>query len=461
MKKDALKISKLISREIGREKVSIDEDILEKYSYDETSDLFNSPDILVRAESAIDVSKTLMICTQYKIPLTPRGAGSGVTGGAVPITGGVVLSLEKMNKIIEIDTENMVAVVEPGVITSSIQKAALQVGLMYPPDPASLDSCSIGGNVAEGAGGPKAIKYGTTKDYILGLEFVLPNGDIINTGGKFVKNVTGYNLIGLLTGSEGTLAVITRIILRLIPAPLKTVDLLIPFDSIEEALKTISQILHNKIIPSTLEFMEENAIKLVAKYLKEEMPFPDARAHLLVQIDGNSDEEINHYLEKLHDLPDISTKIIVAETNIQKKRIWKARRSIRDAIQNESKIFLSEDTVIPRSNILKFLKELKNILNSLNLYSIMFGHAGDGNVHTDILKGDMNYSEWEMMLPNLKNRIYKTAISFEGTITGEHGIGYLRKNFLPLALSNQEIAILKRIKSAFDPDLILNPKKIF
>ncbi|MCP4130480.1 MAG: FAD-binding oxidoreductase [bacterium] len=453
---------KKLSEALGPEKVILDRDILEPYSRDETSDLESFPEILVRAETADDVSAVLSICNESNIPVTPRGAGSGVTGGAVPVCHGVVLSLEKMNRIIEIDKENMVAVVEPGAITGDIQKAALDEGLMYPPDPASLDICSIGGNVAEGAGGPKAVKYGTTRDYILGLEFVLPNGSIIHTGGKIVKNATGYNLIGMLVGSEGTLAVITKIYLRLVPAPAITKDLLIPFDSLEAAIDTVFLVLSSRIVPSTIEFMEEDAIKLVAKHQGGNIPFPEARAHLLIQVEGNSDEYVYAEMEKLSEIIPVDTeKIIVAESALQREGLWKARRGIRESIHQESPVFLAEDCVVPRSKIPQFLKELKQYLKSKNLRSVMFGHAGDGNVHIDVLKGEMVYEDWQRIIPELKREIYKRALSLGGTITGEHGIGFTRKDYLSVALSDDEIELLKRIKHAFDPNLILNPEKIF
>jgi glycolate oxidase len=456
------KIYEALLRLLGEERVIRDSDILERYSSDETSDLKSSPDLLVRAASVTDVSNTLKICNKYKLPVIPRGAGTGVTGGAIPVKGGVVLSLELMNRIIEIDRENMVAVVEPCVITGNLQKAVSEYGLMYPPDPASLDTCSIGGNVAEGAGGPRAVKYGTTKDYILGLEYVLSDGSIATSGGKFVKNATGYNIIGILIGSEGTLAVITKIYLKLIPAPKATMDLLMPFNSIDEAIDTVFSILLSRIIPSTIEFMEEGAIKLVSNYLGEKIPFPDARAHLLIQLDGNSDDEIHDTLERLIKSIEIPhERIITASTAKQRERIWKARRSIREAIQQKSHVFLAEDSIVPRSKIPAFLKDLKGRLNSMNLLSIIFGHAGDGNVHINILKGDLDRDKWDALVPRLKKIIYELAINHGGTITGEHGIGFTRKNYLKLAMTDEEINLLKRIKSAFDPNRILNPDKIF
>ncbi|MBN2161065.1 MAG: FAD-binding protein [Spirochaetes bacterium] len=443
-------------------KVTADREILEAYARDETSDLSAMPDILVRAESVEDVRAVMEFCNTHGLPVIPRGAGTGVTGGAVPVRGGVVLSLEKMNRIIEIDRENMVAVVEPGAITRDIQDAARAEGLMYPPDPASLDSCSIGGNVAENAGGPRAVRYGTTRDYVLGLEFVLADGSVITTGGKFVKNATGYNLSGILIGSEGTLAVVTKIVLRLVPAPLFTFDMLLPFPSLVEAMNVVYGILLNRVVPATIEFMERDAIDLAAKFLEREMPFPDAGAHLLIQVDGNHEQAVFNDLDAIGKLscadPDT---IIIAQSPEQRERLWKARRSIRDAIKKFYPVFLAEDCVVPRSRIPEFMSDLKNYLETKDLRSVMFGHAGDGNVHIDVLKGDMEYEAWTQGLPELKREIYRRAIALGGTITGEHGIGFIRKDYLSLALSRDEIELLKRIKKAFDPKGILNPGKIF
>jgi glycolate oxidase len=451
-----------LSRALGEGAVTIDREILESYSRDETSDLSAMPDILVRAGSVSDVSMTLRLCNERGVPVIPRGAGTGVTGGAVPVRGGVILSLEKMNRIIEIDRENMVAVVEPGAITRAIQDAALAEGLLYPPDPASLESCSIGGNVAENAGGPRAVKYGVTKDYILGLEFVLADGSIITTGGKIVKNVTGYNLSGILIGSEGTLAVLTKIFLRLIPAPRHTIDMLIPFPSLHEAAEAVHAILVNRIVPCAIEFMERDAIVLVSRFLNRDMHFPDAGAHLLIQINGNSEQAVLDDIETIGTAVRVDQEtIILAQSPLQRERLWKARRSIREAIHAESPVFLAEDCVVPRSKIPEFLTELKSFFESRSLRSVMFGHAGDGNVHIDVLKGNLDYNRWKIMLPDLKREIYKRAIGLGGTITGEHGVGYIRRDYLNLALSMEEIELLKRIKKAFDPKGILNPDKIF
>jgi len=460
--KDLKTVTDLLVNGLGSHKVTADRDILGQYARDETSDLEAYPDLVVRVDSAADVSLTMRICNDYRIPLTPRGAGTGVTGGAVAVNGGVLMSLERLNRILEIDGENMVAVVEPGAITGTIQKAAAARGLMYPPDPASLDNCSIGGNVAENAGGPRALKYGTTRDYVLGIEYVLPDGSIISTGGKMVKNVTGYSTMGIIIGSEGTLAVITKIILKLMPAPACARDLLIPCHSLDEAMGYVHRILQERIVPATIEFMEQDAIDLVARHLGAAMPLADAGAHLLIQLDGNSIDVIHADLLRIAGLVDVDKeRILVAESARQSERIWRARRSIRDALRAESPVFLAEDSVVPRASIPHFLKKIKGHLLSRGLRSIMFGHAGDGNVHIDVLKGELDYNEWRKMLPEIRTTIYQHAIACGGTITGEHGIGYIRREYLPLAVSAAEIALYRRIKNAFDPNMILNPGKIF
>ncbi len=441
--------------------VSDDPDVLEKYAMDETSDLKGDPWLVVYAKCTRDVSITLSLCNTYKIPVIPRGAGTGVTGGAVPVSGGVVLSLEKMNKILEIDTENMIAVCQPGVITGQLQKEALQYGLMYPPDPASLDSCSLGGNVAEGAGGPRAVKYGTTKDYITGLEFVLPDGSILQHGGKFIKNATGYNLTGILIGSEGTLAVITKIYCKLIPAPPVTFDMLIPFQSLHDATSFVHTLLINRIRPAVIEFMEEDALTLAAQYLGEAMPHPQAHAHLLIQLDGDSYSEIEPLLNKILSLcPVDPDTILTAESPEQKDRLWKARRCIREAIHTKSPVFLAEDCSVPRSSIVPFLTGVKQALTPYGIQSIMFGHAGDGNIHIDVLKNNMPYDEFKALVPSLKKIIYTEAYKYGGTITGEHGTGFIRKDALKQFASSQELSLYKRLKKAFDPNGILNPHKI-
>jgi glycolate oxidase len=443
-------------------RVMVDQDVLETYARDETVDLAALPDCVVRAHSAQDVATVLRLCDENRVPVTPRGAGTGVTGGSVPVTGGVVLSLEKLNRILEIDAQNLIAVVEPGAVTADIQKAAARHQLLYPPDPASLDNCSIGGNVAENAGGPRAVKYGITGHYVTGLEFVLADGSIITSGGKYVKNATGYNLCGILTGSEGTLAVITKIYLRLVPAPACTLDLLLPFADLASAVSAVSAILQGGIIPATIEFMEQDAILLAAAHLGKAMPCADAGAHLLIQVEGSSQEHCHEIIAALSAACGIDDSYVyIAQTAMQQERLWQGRRSIRDALREESPVMLAEDCVVPRGEIAAFLTQLKAYLRTRGLRSVMFGHAGDGNVHIDVLKDDMPEDQWQAMVPELKREIYRLALAFGGTITGEHGIGCTRREYLSMAKSAEEIELYRRIKQAFDPRGTLNPKKIF
>ncbi len=460
MKQIAVVIKKL--REVLPGRVVSDPDVLESYARDETIDLVARPDCVVRAQSAQDVSTVLKICNLSDVPVTPRGAGTGVTGGAVAVAGGVVLSLEKMNRIIEIDARNLIAVVEPGAVTADIQKAASRHQLLYPPDPASLDTCSIGGNVAENAGGPRAVKYGITGHYVTGLEFVLPDGSIITSGGKYVKNATGYNICGILTGSEGTLAVITKIYLRLVPAPVCSIDLLLPFADLPAAVAAVSSLLQHGIIPATIEFMEQDAIRLVAEHLGQGMPCADAGAHLLLQVEGSSQQACHETLEAIAAACGVEgADVFVAHTALQQERLWKGRRSIREALREESPVMLAEDCVVPRGEIAEFLAHLKVYLRTRSLRSVMFGHAGDGNVHIDVLKDSMPEDQWKEMLPELKREIYRQALARGGTITGEHGIGCIRREYLSMAKSPEEIELYRRIKQAFDPRGMLNPGKIF
>lgn len=435
---------------------------IDKYSTDETSLFAAAPDAVVLPVTTAQVSAVMKICSQYEIPVTARGAGTGVTAGSLAVNGGIVLSLERMNKIKQLDIKNLTMTVEPGVKTVEIHNEAGRHGLFYPPDPASLENCSIGGNLAESAGGPRAVKYGTTKDYILGIEFVTANGDIMRAGGKYVKNSAGYNIAQLITGSEGTLAIVTEIILKLIPAPGFAADFLIPFNSLDEAIDAVAKILQKRIIPAAIEFMEKSAIEITAKHSGKEIIFPDASAQLLIQLDGESKKDVIEKAEALCAALHIKYGSIAHAFNEEDRaRVWAARRSIRSSIAAISPVFFAEDPAVPRAEIPSFIKEVKRNLDSLSLQSVFFGHAGDGNVHLNILKGDCTDERWEKIKPEVKKMIYETAVKNGGTITGEHGVGYLRKDYMKLMYSDEEIELMRSIKKAFDPKGILNPGKIF
>lgn len=448
---------------VGERNVRTDEEALEKYAHDETVGLWAQPEVVVFVHSAQEVAETFRLAVGERIPVTPRGAGYGLSGGAVPVFGGIVLSTEKMNRILEIDKQNLMVTVEPGVITGDIHRAVEAEGLFYPPDPASLDSCSIGGNIAEGAGGPRAVKYGTTKDYVCGLEAVLPSSDIITCGGKLVKNVTGYNLIQLLVGSEGTLAVVTKIVLRLLPLPKVRVDLLVPYDDFQAAADTVSDIIAARILPATIEFMEQDSILAAERLLQKTVPYDDAAAHLLIQLDGSRPEAVDADLEAVGEicLAHGARDVLVAKDSRTRDRLWEARRAIVDALKHESPINHMEDVVVPRAEIPALLRGIKEIARRHSIRIVCFGHAGDGNVHVNALKDALGDEEWRALVPVLSEEIYRLTLSLGGTITGEHGVGATRRRYLPMALDPAQIALMRGIKEVFDPHHILNPGKIF
>lgn len=447
----------------GQRNVLVDAEALEPYTHDEVVGLSADPEVVVRVTSAEQVAEIIKLAQRERVPVTPRGAGYGLSGGAVPVQGGIVLSLEKMNRILEIDKENLMITVEPGVITGDLHRAVEEEGLFYPPDPASLDSCTIGGNIAEGAGGPRAVKYGVTKDYVCGLEAVLPSGEIVHMGGKRVKDVTGYNLIQLLIGSEGTLAVVTKIILRLLPRPRYCVDLLVPFDDFGPATQTVSDIIEHRIVPATIEFMEQDSVLAVERLLGRELPFREAAAQLLIQVDGNHQESLDAEYEAVAELclDNGAIDVLVAKDSRTRDRLWEARRLIIDALNNESPLNHMEDVVVPRAQLPALLEGIQEIATRLKVRIVSFGHAGDGNVHVNVLKDDLPQDRWAAIVPQASEALYRLAISLGGTITGEHGIGVTRRRYLPLALDEAQIAIMRDIRQVFDPNHILNPGKIF
>jgi glycolate oxidase len=448
---------------VGQEDVLVDGDAMDRYSHDETVGLHARPEVVVKVVSAAQVSEVLKLAQVAKIPVTPRGAGYGLSGGAVAVCGGIILSTEKMDRILEIDRVNLMATVEPGVITGEIHRAVEEEGLFYPPDPASLDSCTIGGNVAEGAGGPRAVKYGITKDYVCGLEAVLPSGEIITCGGKLVKDVTGYNLIQLLIGSEGTLAIVTKIILRLLPLPKVQVDLLVPFDSIEAAADTVSDVIAHQILPTTIEFMERDSLLAVERLLGKQVPFSEAAAQLLIQLDGNTAEGVDAELEVVGDLclEHGAEDLLVAKDRPTRDRLWEARRLIIDSLNHESPVNHMEDVVVPRSEIPRLLGGIRDVAKRYGVRIVSFGHAGDGNVHVNVLKDGLTDERWEEIVPRVTADVYGLSLSLGGTITGEHGIGATRRGYLSLALDPMEIEVMRGIREVFDPNYILNPGKIF
>jgi len=448
---------------VGREFVLTDEDALHNHSHDYTEDLRFLPQVVVRPDTAEQVAAILRFCNRTGIPATPRGAGTGLSGGALPVLGGVVIAMDRFNRILSIDERNLQATVEPGVINQVFQDAVMEKGLFYPPDPASRGSCFLGGNLAECAGGPKAVKYGVTKDYVLNCQVVLPSGEIIWTGANVLKNSTGYNLTQLLIGSEGTLGIITRIVFRLVPLPKENLLMLVPFRSAEKACEAVSAIFRTGITPSALEFMERDCIEYVMRFVDVKVPLKDdINAHLLIEVDGNDRDvlfkECERISEVLYEFE--CDEILFADTTQQKADLWKARRSAGEAVKSHS-IYKEEDTVVPRAELPRLLKGVKAIGTKYGFRSVCYGHAGDGNLHVNIIKEEMSDEAWQREVPKGIREIFELCVSLGGTISGEHGIGYVQKQYMDIPFDPVQLELMKGIKRLFDPNGILNPGKIF
>ncbi len=457
------KVIRFLKEVFGVDDVLLEPEVKEKYTHDEVPGLRGEPEAVVRATNTEQVSRLMKFANEEMIPITPRGAGYGLSGGAVPAHGGIVLSLERMDKILEIDKKNLMVTVEPGVITGKIHKAVEAEGLFYPPDPASLDSCSIGGNVAECAGGPRAVKYGVTKDYVCGLEVVLPSGELVETGGKLVKNATGYDLRGLIVGSEGTLAVVTKIILRLIPLPKVTVDLLVAFKEFQSAADTVSAIIERQMLPTALEFMGKDSLAACEAFLKKPLPFSGvAEALLLIKLDGNRKEELEAMTATIGEicLEHDAIDVLVADNRPDQDKLWEARRAIIDSLKMRSPVNHMEDVVVPRGRISEFLSEMKTLEKKYEYPIVCFGHSGDGNVHVNVLKEDRPDDAWRRTIPEMSERIFDIALSLGGQITGEHGVGLTRRKHLEKAIGPVAVRLTREIKRVFDPNNVLNPGKI-
>jgi glycolate oxidase len=396
--------------------------------------------------------------------VTAIGARTGLSGGALAVHQGIGLSMERFNKIITIDDKNLQVIVEPAVITQVLREAVAEKGLFYPPDPSSLGSCWIGGNVAENAGGARAVKYGVTKDYVLNLEVVLANGDIIWTGANTLKNSTGYNLTQLMVGSEGTLGIITKIVMKLIPKVEYTVLMLVPFYEAHQACEAVSAIFRAGITPSALEFMERDAIDWTLKFVPDlnVQVKDEVQAHLLIEVDGNYPDILFQEAEKIMEVVEQFNidEVLFADTEIQKSLLWKMRRSVAEAVKSNS-IYKEEDTVVPRYELPKLLFGIKEIGAKYGFKSVCYGHAGDGNLHVNIIKGDMSDDNWNTEVTKGIREIFELTVSLKGTLSGEHGIGFVQKNYMDIAFSNSHLKLMKGIKSIFDPIGILNPGKIF
>ncbi len=447
-----------------KEYVFTDNESLYKYSKDETEDLSLLPQLVLKPNKVDQVASIMNYCNQHKIPVTPRGAGTGLSGGALPLFGGVLLSMERFNQIIEIDERNLQATVEPGVINQVFQDEVAKKGLFYPPDPASRGSCFLGGNIAHCSGGPRAVKYGVTRDYVLNLEVVLPNGEVIWTGANTLKNSTGYSLTHLMIGSEGTLGIVTKIVFKLIPLPQKNVLMLIPFNDAEKACAAVAAVFYKGIVPSAMEFMERDAIDWALKYvdgISLEVN-ADIQAHLLIELDGNDLDVLMKQAELVADVVAQfdCDEILFADTEAQKQNLWKMRRSVAEAVKSNS-VYKEEDTVVKRAELPKLLKGVKEIGKKYGFKSVCYGHAGDGNLHVNIIKGELSDKTWNEEITKGIAEIFQLCVQLGGTISGEHGIGLVQKKYLEIAQSKAQIELQLGIKNVFDPHNILNPGKIF
>lgn len=448
----------------GAAYVHTDAEQLQACASDQTEDLVYLPEVVVQPTTVEVLSAIMRYCNEQRIPVTPRGAGTGLSGGALAAHGGVVLDTKRFNKILNIDTRNLQVTVEPGVITQELQEAVREKGLFYPPDPASKGSCFIGGNVAENSGGPRAVKYGVVKDYVLNLEVVLPNGEVLWTGANVLKNATGYNLTQLIVGSEGTLAIITKIVLKLIPAVQHDLLMLVPFRSAVQACEAVNAIFMAGYTPSALEFMERDALEWSMRYTQATgISLPaDIAAHLLIEVDGNDMEQLYAEMEAIggivqsYDVDDI----LFADTAEQKQMLWALRRKVGEAVKSNS-IYKEEDTVVPRAELPELLRTVKEIGREYGFQSVCYGHAGDGNLHVNIVKGTMSDEDWNNKLTLGIHKLFAEVVRMGGTISGEHGIGLVQKGYMDIAFSEVQLQLMRQIKQVFDPNNILNPGKIF
>jgi len=451
----------------GKNSVFTDPEKLEPYSHDETpaEQFSHLPEVVVLPVKTQQISQIMKLANKHKIPVTPRGAGSGLSGGAIPVYGGIIVSLEKMNKILEIDTQNMMVTLEPGVITNEVNEKIEELGLFFAGYPMSVETCFIGGNLAENAGGGRAVKYGVTDRYIMGIEMVLPDGEIISLGGKRVKDVTGYNLKQLFIGSEGTLGIITKVIIKLLPLPSAKVDLLVLFKDIKQAIGLVPKIMtETRIIPTSIEFMDQLSVQSSCEYLNEHLPYQDAGAMLLVEVDGNSQKEVEREAEIIGELclKHDALEVYVADNYTTQERVWAVRRNIAEAFKVVSPQQSLEDIVVPISVIAEVVEEIQAIAKKYAILIPCYGHAGDGNLHATLVKNpDHSYQKWLEIEHGVLMDLYQLVKEKGGTISGEHGIGSKRKDYLSMVCSETEIKVMKKIKEAIDPNGIMNPGKIF
>jgi glycolate oxidase len=443
---------------LGAEHVLDRPDAVDRYAADALG-IGAPPDLVVLPGSTADVSAVARLCNEHRVPLVVRGAGTGYTGGAVPTHGGVVLSVERLNRILEIDETNLLAVVEPAVITADLQRAVEQVGLFYPPDPASLETSSLGGNVAECAGGPRAFKYGTTRRYVLALEAVLPGGEIVHSGSKAVKNVVGYDLTQLLVGSEGTLAIITTITLRLLPKPPARATLSAGFATVRGAVDAVSALVQRRVVPAALELVDAESLRAAEAYAGRVLTTGDAL--LIVECDGTEAAVAEEMAKVELACRDVGARDIArASSEIERDALWRARREVSLALRATGLLKINHDVVVPRGRVPELFDSIDALRRRHGVRIASFGHAGDGNIHVNLMVNGNDAAE-RARARTAERELFERVVELEGSISGEHGIGFAKAPYLEIELSPEEIALMKRVKAAFDPNNILNPGKIF
>lgn len=446
---------------VPRERILWGDEINEEYSHDELSSEESYPDAVVRVLSAQEVSKIMVYANQQHIAVTPRGAGTGLVGSSVAVEHGIMIDTTLMNHFLELDEKNLTLTVEPGVLLMEIAAYVEERGFFYPPDPGEK-SATIGGNISTNAGGMRAVKYGVTRDFVRGLEVVLADGTIMELGGKVVKNSSGYDLKDLIIGSEGTLAFVTKAILKLLPLPQKNVSLLVPFDTLTNAIDTVPKIISSKAIPTAVEFMEREVIMDAEEYLGKKFPDNQADAYLLLKFDGSSVDEISKYYDDIAQicLANGAVDLLIADTDERAEAIWKARGAFLEAIKGSTTSMDEVDVVVPRSCVNEFVNFVHDLRKDMNIRIKSFGHAGDGNLHVYILRDAMNDKQWKNALEEAMQRMYDKAKAMDGQVSGEHGIGLAKKPYLKESLDPATIILMQRIKKAFDPNGILNPHKV-
>ena len=446
---------------VGEDRVFVGEDINEDFSHDELASVKVMPEALVEVKSTEEVSKVMKYANENNIPVTPRGQGTGLVGGSVALHGGIMLNMSKMNNILELDEDNLTLTVEPGVLLMEISKYVEAKDLFYPPDPGEK-SATIAGNINTNAGGMRAVKYGVTRDYVRGLELVLPNGEVIEVGGKVVKNSSGYSLKDLVVGSEGTLAVVTKAILKLIPRPIKTISLLVPFNSLEEAIETVPKVIKSKSAPTAIEYMVRDTILSAEEFLGKPFPDKSADAYLLLSFDGNSKEDIEKAYERVAELciEAGALDVYISETQERHEAIWSARGAFLEAIKASTTEMDECDVVVPRNKIAEFVKYSNELQKQFDIRIKSFGHAGDGNLHIYALRDDMTQEVWDKKLSDVFDCMYSRARELRGQVSGEHGIGIAKRPYLKESFTEEQHQIMRGIKAAFDPKGILNPGKV-